>query len=147
MSKEIEVPEDYIEFDVEKEDWGFLKLEDGAILKIKFVLISLKKINDNYDANGQVLVGSLLPKSLRGPPSQTMYSEEELRRSIVNYDVKFEVLKQAQSIYNLSDGNKVYINLVVTQVMKTDKYNSRGEQIYIVNSVQAVKIIPLRNKP
>jgi len=69
MGKKIEALEDYIEFDVEKEDWGLLKLEDGAILKVKLVLINLRKIADGYyDANSQVLVGVLVPKLLRGPP-------------------------------------------------------------------------------
>ena len=148
MNKEsLSIPEDYVEFDVEKEEWGALKLKDGAIIKVKFVLISLRKASkEGYDANAQTLIGALVPKPLRGSPSARKYSEEELRKSIIDYDVGFEVIKEPRSIYKLSDGNRLIVRVIVSQVMKTDKFNPRGEPIYIVQWTTAVKILPIEHK-
>ncbi|MGC8848998.1 MAG: hypothetical protein ACP5QI_00795, partial [Candidatus Bathyarchaeia archaeon] len=63
---------EYLEFDVVKEDWTKYKLEDGAILKSKFILgtvLKKKGVEGEYSLNGETVTFAVVPKELWGPPS------------------------------------------------------------------------------
>jgi len=49
-------------------------------------------------------------------------------------DVEFEPLAERWNEYRLSDGTLLKMKLVVTRIIRIDKYNDQGEPIYLVNS-------------
>jgi hypothetical protein len=114
-------------------------------LMLKLVLITIRKEKEEggYDINAHTLIGALIPEDLRGPPSAKRYTSEDLEKSVMEPDIKYETIKKGQSIYTLQDGTRIIIDVIISQIMKTDKYTIRGEPIYIVRSTPSAKIIPL----
>jgi hypothetical protein len=140
---------DYTEFEAVKEDWNILELEDGSLIKTKFVLIGLRIIEDEkgieFDINSSNIVGVFTPPEKRGPPSDRDYSPKELRDSIINYDVSFKIQKEGSSEYKLQNGSKLIVKLVTSQISKTDKYDKRGNPIYLLQNTVVPKFIPKQN--
>lgn len=138
----------YTEFEVEKEDWNILELKDGSLIKTKFVLIALMKIEEEkrmgFDINALNAVGVLSPPEKRGPPSDRDYSPEELKGFIVDHDLSFKVQKEGLSEYRLQDGSKFSVKLIATQVLKTEKFDMRGNPIYLLQTTIAPKFVPAK---
>ena len=144
MQKDFEV----VEVVSSKEDWSKYKLEDGTILKIRFILIkALRETNLDqfgnpvYHLNSQNIVGMVPLKSSFGTPSPHI-TQEELSSSISHEDMKFEAIQEPWNDYELADGTKVRVKLVLSMVSKTDKYESHGEPVYLVNSQPIIKGLP-----
>jgi hypothetical protein len=141
---------DYLEFEVEKEDWNILDLEDGPIIKTKFLMISLKKSEDEkgrgFETNALNIVGVMTPPERRGPHSDRDYTPEEIERSIINRDVPFKTREEGWSVYKLQDGSKLSVKLVTSQISKTDKFDRRGQSIYIVLNTAVPKFIPAKTE-
>jgi hypothetical protein len=130
----------YIDFKATHEDWSEYKLADGTILKARFVLIKVvdegeydEHGNPVYGINSINAVGVLVPEKLRGEPSETKYSRSELEASIVDEDIEFEKIKEGWNTYELENGAKISVKLVLVSVSRTNKFDSRGEPIYIFN--------------
>lgn len=138
------------------EDWSIYKLEDGTIVKIRFVLIKAlreatfdKYGNPVYHLNSQNIVGIIPLKSSVGTPSPS-YTQDELASFVTHEDMEFETIKEPWNEYKLKDGTVIRVKLVLSMVSKTNKYESHGEPIYLVNSQPIIKgtISPkLRKKP
>lgn len=138
--------EGYIGFKAKHEDWSEYKLEDGTILKARFVLIKVldteeydEQGNPVYDVNSINAVGVLVPEKLREKPSKERYSRKELEESIVKEDMEFERIKEGWNTYELENGAKISVKLVLAAVSRTNKFDSRGEPIYIFNIQPLVK--------
>lgn len=142
-SEVIPVEED---FDTLEEDWNIIRIEeDKTILKHKLVLIRIirekvdEKGNPAYGFSLQKVFGVIPPKELRGQPSTTRYSPEELSDSIVAEDMKFEAIKESWNKYRLKNGVCFDIKPIVTMVSRTDKFDERGDPIYFIQSQEIVK--------
>lgn len=136
----------YIGFKATHEDWSEYKLEDGAILKARFVLIKVldateydEQGNPIYDVNSTNAVGVFVPEKLRGNPSKERYSRNELEESIVKEDMEFERIKEGWNTYELENGAKISVKLILAAVSRTNKFDSRGEPIYIFNIQPLIK--------
>ena len=137
----------YIDFKATHEDWSEYKLEDGAIFRARFVLIKVLDTgqydewgNPIYDINSTNAVGVLVPENLRGEPSKKKYSLTELEESIVKEDMKFETIKEGWNTYELENGVKISVKLVLVSISRTNKFDSRGEPIYIYNVQPIIKV-------
>lgn len=130
---------EYIEFDTIRERWSKYKLEDGTIIKIKFVPIKFarEKIDDAgnpvYLANYTNVVGSVPPSNLLGSPSSKKYGRQEIIDAIVEEDMRFETLEEDWNEYQLKDGSKLSVKAVVTKVDKTNLFDEKGEPLYNVS--------------
>ena len=128
---------EYLEFDVVKEDWTKYKLEDGAILKSKFILgtvLKKKGVEGEYSLNGETVTFAVVPKELWGPPSTKRYTRQELLESIDKEDMKFTCLTpDSWNVYRLKDGFTINVKLELIQVSRTNKFTEKGERIYIFN--------------
>jgi hypothetical protein len=136
----------YINFKATHEDWSEYKLEDGEILRGRFVLIKVldEGLYDEhgtpvYGINSTNAVGILVPEKLRGEPSEKIYDRTELEKSTVKEDVKFEIIKEGWNTYELENGAKISIKLVLASISRTDKFDSKGEPIYIFNMQPVMK--------
>lgn len=147
----------YIDFKATHEDWSEYKLKDGGILRARFILIKVfdegeydEHGNPVYGINSINAVGVLVPEKLRGNPSKEKYDRSELEKSIVEEDMEFEKIKEGWNTYELENGAKISIKLVLVSVSRTNKFDSKGEPIYIFNIQPLMKgKIPeeLKKKP
>jgi hypothetical protein len=138
-----------------KEDWSVYKLDDGTIVKMRFVLIKAIREanfdqfgNPTYSLNSQNVVGIIPLKSALGTPSPK-FTPEEVASSVTDGDIKFKTIKEPWNEFQLEDGSTVNVKLILTMVARTSKFDEHGEPIYLVNSQPIVKgIIPpeLRQK-
>ncbi len=141
------VIERYIDFETKHEDWSEYKLKDGSILKARFVLIKVldegtydERGNPVYSVNSTNAVGILAPEKLRGKPTEEKYSPDELEESIVEEDMEFDRVKEGWNTYELKNGVKASVKLVLASVSRTAKFDARGEPIYIFNVQPLIKV-------
>lgn len=137
-----------LDFDVLREPWNLYQLEDGTILRVKYVLTRVVRQRDTvgrigYAFKGQNVVSlSNFPKELKGPPSPRMYTPEELQASIVNDNVRYSTLEEEWNEYIAEDGANIRVKITVIKVSKTNKTDNEGEPIYLVATSLLPQIIP-----
>jgi hypothetical protein len=137
-----------LDFDVLREPWNVYQLEEGPILRVKYVLTRFVRQKEaggrvGYAFKGQNVVSvSHFPKELRGPPSPGMYSPEELQASIVKESVRYSTLVEEWNEYAVEDGANMRVKLTVVQVSKTNKTDNDGDPIYLVKTSLIPQITP-----
>lgn len=148
-----------IEFVVEKEVWNRYRLEDNAILKTKFVLINVfaekdfeekverikkaeKDVKVDFELQSSNVVGVTVPPNLIGEPSNQQYSLQELEASVVKDEIDFETITESWNIYKLEGGIILKVRNSPIRVRRTNKFDSRGIPIYLVDFVADVKFVP-----
>lgn len=130
---------EYLNFKPIKEDWNLYVLEENVLLKIKLVLIKvlLKDIdevgNPGYETNYQSVIGIVPPAKVTGKPSGKTHTRMEILDSIIKDDINvIKTIQEDWNEYELSDGAKLSVKLVLTKVSKTKLFDKRGEPIYHV---------------
>ena len=136
-----------LRFDVIREPWNEYELPDGSILRVKHVLLRIFRIEEpegriswETDVRSNVVL-SHVPEGSKGPPSSVTYSHEQLRSQIVEHDVDYKTLSEEWNEYVLEDGTKIRIKFTVTRISKTDKFDRRGEPIYVVEHAMIPRVI------
>lgn len=139
-------------FDVVREPWNVYELEDGSILRTKFILLRVKRKEDpsgqtGYAVKSQTITSvSHIPELLIGEPAARQYSPKELQASIVEEDVRYTTLTEEWNEYIVEDGARIRVKLTVVKVAKTDKFNNDGEPIYLVLTTSMPQIQPPRRR-
>lgn len=137
-----------LDFDVLKEPWNVYQLEEGPILRTKYVLTRVVRKREEggrfgYAFKGRNIVSlSHFPPELRGPPSPRIYSPEELQASIIDDDVRYSTIVEEWNEYIAEDGASIRVKLVVVKVSRTDKTDRDGEPIYLVQTSVLPQILP-----
>jgi len=134
-----------IDFDIIQEPWNSYELEEGILLKIRFILKKVIKEGTNYDytlGSQNLTTVTHVPGKLKGPKTNQQFSPEELESNIINENVSFNVLREGWNKYIIEDGTRIRIKISLTKVSKTAKFDKDGNPIYIVNTSTKVTIIP-----
>lgn len=152
------MPPDFVfaDFEVVREGWNKYKLEDGSILKSKFVLIHIimeknykeiiekaktkKGLTIKLALQSRNVVGVESPMKLRGEPDTKTYTTRELRSFIAKEDLDFETLTERWNIYKLENGITVKIRNAPIRISRTSKFDSQGLPIYLIDSTADVKV-------
>lgn len=140
----ISIPEKIlVDFKVKNEDWSIFQLEDGSILKAKFVLINVlaKRSGKGFEGSLQTqnVLGVFAPQDLRGKPSEP-YTKEELTKSVVQDDVDVtRVISQPWNEYELDNGLLLKIKIIPVHIARTSKYEKEGMPVYLVDTSALVK--------
>jgi hypothetical protein len=136
-----------LEFKIVKEDWFIYRLKDGSILKVKPVLIKVfetdqvdpagKKI---YATLGQNIVTVTSPENLKGTPTLPLPPPNEaLKLDKEEVEVEHAIYDPRWNIYELENGEKLKVKIVITHVYKIKgKYDEFGNPYYVVQSVTVV---------
>lgn len=128
----------YLDFEIIKEEWGKFELYDGSTLKLKSILVSVEKINNNekpsYQTQLQNIQTVFIEPSLIGDSTNTVYTKEILLKNIEKQDLEFEIITPSSNKYILDDGTKLNIFLNVIKVARTSLKNKKGEPIYLVDT-------------
>ena len=134
----------YLDFKILKEGWNEYKLENGSIVRVKHVLLKVIKEEPNLSVNATTVVAVFSPPELKGIPSTKAYTPQELESSIEGENLKFETIKEDWNLYELGNKIKLHIKPVLTLISSTNKYDSRGEPIYLTQLQALTKVIPIR---
>jgi len=133
----------FLEFEVEEEPWNIYDLRDGTRLKTKFILVTVlqEPASKGFSLGftSKVVVGAMPPQELMGKPSEPS-TGKELESSVVEEDIEFTTVREGWNRYKLENGIVLKIKNVLVQVSRTNRYDSKGVPIYIVNSGAIVKM-------
>lgn len=122
---------------------SYYKLDDGTIIS---ALITIDHLTpdpgspDGIEVNSSTHINAFVPDKDRKPQEFQPYQPHELQSGITDNDVKYEVMSEEFSIYDLSDGKVMSIKTVVGQIIKTKFLTTAGEPVYTVNTNPIVKI-------
>jgi hypothetical protein len=149
---------EYVDFDVMKENWNKHRLEDGTILKSKFVLISVmaekgykekmrkaekeKGVGVHYEFLSSNLVGAEVPEKLMGLPETQKFTPEELVSSVVLDDMDFETVAESWNAYQLEKIGLLKVRASPVRVRRSGKLDDHGRPIYLVDFNADIKILP-----
>jgi len=126
-----------IDFEVIREPWHKYELNDNTIIKTKYVLTTLNKVQkdgkSNYRIDGQTITVVLPAMESQGHPDPTQYTGEDYQNAIIQDDVKYNTLDEEWYEYLVDDGTKLKLKMTVTGISKTSKFNKIGQPVYIVN--------------
>jgi len=127
-----------LDFEVIKERWGKYTLDDGSVLKIKFILTNIKTWDENgakkYTANNQVIQTILSAEHLIGEPAKAAFTSEVLQKNIEKDDLSYDQLENPVNEYILDNGTKLKLFPQVIKVSRSSLKNSLGEPIYMVTT-------------
>jgi hypothetical protein len=136
------------DFRIEKEDWNVYKLSDGTILKLRQVLVKVSKptVIQPGQPNFQVepstlLMATLSPTKLKGPPDPGQYTPEELSTFITAGSMKFKTIRAIINEYLTTSGIKIHLQLAQINVGRTSKFDSNGDPRYLVNAQINIQIV------
>jgi len=142
---------EFLDFDALQEPWNVYKLSDDAIVKVKFVLQKIR-IEKNTGGVRIVMANTNIavvetPERLRGPPGPSP-SMEQIDQAIVAPEIRFDPVKQAETIYSLSDGGLMKVKTRLVRVSKTSLFGPDGDPVYKVETTHEVAIMrgPLSDK-
>jgi hypothetical protein len=119
------------------ESWSMYRLADGTILKVRDIMIKAIRLpsfdpqgNPVYNINSNTINGVVSPKSVLGKESPP-FTQEELSKSVVEPNMKFDVIQEPWNRYVLADGTEIETQVALETVSKTDKNGYYGEPIYL----------------
>jgi len=150
---------DFVDFEVEREEWNLYRLADNAVLKVRFLLLGvlMDKSIDEFRKTSKELAPDQTPRiaitfrpqtifavepppNLRGKPDSKKYSVAELKESIMDEDIDFETVKSTWDSYRLKNDIRLKVRLSPTLVSRTSRFDDAGMPIYIVDSTIDMKI-------
>jgi hypothetical protein len=121
------------------EIWNNYKISDGSLLKMREIPLKAIKLpfldpngKPTFNVYSQTLLAVFPPKSLLGTETPPC-SQEELNKSIIEGNIKFEVLSEPWNEYSLESGIKIRIKVTLQNVSRTNRFGHYGEPIYVIN--------------
>jgi len=134
---------EYEDFEIEMEGWNTYRLVDGTLLKLRQVLLTLKTDPSTQTVMPSVsnLLMAVMPAAdLRGLPSSRQYTPEELSNSVVEKNMKYETVQEAPSEYKTKSGLKLMLRTSSLTVGRTNKFDSTGYPVYLVDTQLEIQI-------
>ena len=129
-----------LDFRILREDWNVYELSDGTTLKVRFVLLKIirtKAFNPDgepvYGFASQNFLAPRSPKEIMAPPTNPPPTKEQVDSSNM-VEVDFKVKEEGWNEYQVEDGTKARMKLVVTKVERSDFYDQMGYPFYRVAS-------------
>lgn len=130
--------EDATELDFEpvREGWNHYRLSDGSLLRIRPIVFKVFH-SQQMTIEGKPLIGYAASNviSVRVPdelkknklPEGEPTSEEKT-------PIEFETIQEIWNEFKCEGDMKLRVKLVMSRVIRTSKFNSFGEPIYVVSS-------------
>lgn len=127
-----------LDFDVVREPWNKYELADGAVVKVKLVVVRIKKNvspdgkSGDYGFKVQSIAVAMSPE--HGPPDTRAYSPEELAQAVTKEDIRYTTASEEWNEYVTDDGARLRIKNTLVRVAKTSKFDADGEPLYITET-------------
>jgi len=136
-----------LDFKTIREEWMYVHLEDGAVIRFKSVLTRVFDTGQRdpvgeviYRIDSQNVVVARAPEELKGPPSELIPPIHEIAKKKKPTIVKIRaIVGDDWNEYELEDGSRIRIKTVVTKVLRLDEYfDAYGNPIYVIQSQMVV---------
>lgn len=128
---------EFTDFEIIREEWNILELEDDAILRIRPVMLFLIKSEDKPQRE-ELQVRWNTQTSVLGPekgdPNDAPLPTELIRENIVEENLRFRFLKEGQSEYVLEDGHRLFLQVTPVRFDKSSLFDKDGERAYLVSN-------------
>lgn len=137
--------QEYVGFSLQKEDWTLFELPDGAILKAKFVLATVRREKGTigeYLMKSQNVVAMILPNKYIGTSAPHTYTKRETVAAVEEdwvEEIKTKTPDQ-WNVYRLDDGAVISVKLELLGAGRTSLFDPRGERLYAYNLQPIVRI-------
>ncbi|MBM3896424.1 MAG: hypothetical protein FJ360_01595 [Thaumarchaeota archaeon] len=96
-------------------------------------------VNASFKSTNSV---DIIPfKEICGKASNVRYSQGDLNNSIIEKDIPFKIKNEDWNAYKLSTGKELRIKQALVQVSQTDKFDEKGEPIFVINTQSLFKIL------
>lgn len=130
--------EEFLDFEVVNENWSTYEVEDGSILKSKFVLLSAIAYGERDEENTRLskfsthtLYVVYSPPELRGTPEHNL-SVEDLEEYVTERNLKFSQIKDSGLNAYKFEKRIIEVDHRVNHIDKTSKYNKDGMPAYVI---------------
>lgn len=123
-----------IEIKNSKEIWSYYDLDDGTILKIKTILISVYDAGADLQGNPSI---NLQTTNVIGVTPQTDTFEPLDENKDLQFKEKYD---NPWNEYTLDNDYILMLKPIITQVDRTGKCDLRGIPLYIIQSQVAAKV-------
>ncbi len=145
----IELPEEtdveeFLDFEIVNEKWSTYEIEDGTILKSKFVLMSAVAYGERDEAGTRLTKFGTNPISviysppeLRGPPEPNL-SAKELEEYITERNLKFSIIKEGGINEYKFEKATIQVEHTITRIHKTSRYLVDGMPAYVMNGKTSI---------
>jgi hypothetical protein len=137
---------DYVDFQIEREDWSTYELKDGVNMKGRIIVLKLARNRNappgEYGIQSQNIFVTFAPKEQRGPPSTPPATGQIPKDNLIPVEVV-----SSNEVWNnykiLKTGDRVKVKLVVTDVFRVkNQFDQTGEPYYIVTSGLMISPMP-----
>jgi len=134
----------FIDFEVEEEPWNKYELNDGTILKTRFILKTVVRSivsgKNNYKGDGIPLTIIMVPGKLKGEPDTKKYSPKEVHANIDKPDMRFRISHEDWNEYRIDDGAVIRMKSTLTNISRTTLRDGNGDPIYNVNTNMIIQV-------
>jgi len=124
-----------VDFEIAKEEWTIVELEDGTVLRMRPVLLFLRlgKVKKRKVPRPAMRIGfqfGVWAKS-KGGPTKDAITPKAIGENIVKENLSFRFLQRGESHYRFN-GRTIQIKAIPTQFDKTRLFDKDGEPVYRV---------------
>ncbi len=127
---------DLLDFEIAREGWTVVELEDGTIIRMRPVLLFLRrglprrrKPGVRADMRFNIQFGVWGRK--KGKPSRGPLPAELIKKNIVKSNLTFRFLHRGDSLYRTRDGD-VRLVITPTKFDRSRLFDKDGEPVYFV---------------
>jgi hypothetical protein len=136
----------YFDFEVLQEPWCRYRLSDGSVLRTRFVLLKMLRIQStnpelphSSTLASQTLVVLETSPEHRGPPGPPLTPQEIA--AAPKTEVGFQILQEVPAIYRFEGDRKLVVNTRVTGVRRLPQFGPDGDSVYQVDSAAELGVM------
>lgn len=139
----------YLGFRILREEWTTYALSDGTTLRCRQTLVNVRTDPSKRRTEQEVgielspvLVATIPPRRLLGPPSTTSLSPEQLQSHVADRNLSVRKVTGGVCEYVIDNGVKLVVQQGTFSALRTDQFNANGEPIYLINLQSMVQAVP-----
>jgi len=131
-------------FDTVHEGWSIYKTKDGAVIKMKLILLKLlltdvdESGNPLFAAGSNLIFAVTVPHEMKGAPNDQPVTQKQIQDSLVESDIPFETVKEEWNTYN-AEGAVVNVKPIATVISRSSLFDGNGDPIYYIQYQPIVK--------
>lgn len=142
------IKQELLDFEILRENWNTYELEDGSIIKSKFILSQLIKSEKTAPQDDDLNLGFMEPRNIttvfapiekRGKPDRN-YSVSELEKFVINKECKIKKQTRTDPTIYKTEKMLIFVHSILNKIEKTSKYSSAGMPLYIIRSSNQIII-------
>lgn len=146
-----------LDFEQLREQWSKYEISDGAVLKVKIVLLKVFRkaqpvigstsatASSTYGVDLQTI--TVITTNERGQQDTKPRLPQEVAAHIVKDNLRFRTVEQDWNEYLTSNNIRILVQPMVMRVGKSSFFDGRGEPLYHVEIQGTVQIQPPKTSP